>query len=574
MNKLCLISFIFILFFSVLHGQSVVNTVHNLSVSGPGTVKAASESEVCIFCHTPHQSSPQKPLWNRNDPGTIYTLYGSGSPPFSSSTLQASVLNPNGSSILCLSCHDGSIALGEVLSRPTPIEFNSGITIMPTGNSNLSEDLRDDHPFSFLYNSTLYSSDAELADPASLTGDVTLEDEYLQCVSCHNPHNNDYTKFLVTSNQYSGLCITCHQKTEWDNSSHNLSNATWNGTEPNPWFHTEYITVSEGACENCHSPHNADGIPRLLNYALDENNCLVCHNGNVAARDIQSILSNPSNISLHNVYGYDGVHDPEENNIVQNLHVECQDCHNPHTVNNSSASAPDASGIISGVKGVNSTGNPVDQIQYQYELCYRCHSETSLMPVSPTTRQIEQNNVQFEFDEGNPSFHPIEGPGVNSNVPSLLSPYSVSSVIYCTDCHASSIDGSPAGLGPHGSEYPHILKYQYETTDGTIESAQNYELCYTCHDRNVILYTDNTFGERIHLRHIVEENTPCNVCHDPHGINSFQGNSDNNSNLINFDLSVVQASMSGTLYFQDTGEFSGICFLRCHGRNHGGWSIY
>ena len=97
----------------------------------------------------------------------------------------------------------------------------------------------------------------------------------------------------------------------------------------------------------------------------------------------------------------------------------------------------------------------------------------------------------------------------------------------------------PVGNGPHGSEYQHILKYQYETADGTIESAQNYQLCYSCHDRNIILYTESPFGERIHLRHIVEENTPCNVCHDPHGINSAQGNSTNNSNLINFDVSVA-----------------------------------
>ena len=49
--------------------QSVVNTVHNLSVSGPGTVRATSETEVCIFCHTPHNSKPMSPLWNRDDPG-------------------------------------------------------------------------------------------------------------------------------------------------------------------------------------------------------------------------------------------------------------------------------------------------------------------------------------------------------------------------------------------------------------------------------------------------------------------------------------------------------------------------
>jgi len=53
--------FIFIFAFSsAMDAQSIVNSKHNLSVSGPGTVKASAEPEICIFCHTPHNSSPQK----------------------------------------------------------------------------------------------------------------------------------------------------------------------------------------------------------------------------------------------------------------------------------------------------------------------------------------------------------------------------------------------------------------------------------------------------------------------------------------------------------------------------------
>ena len=39
----------------LVSSQSIVTTKHNLSASGPGTVKATIESEVCIFCHTPHE---------------------------------------------------------------------------------------------------------------------------------------------------------------------------------------------------------------------------------------------------------------------------------------------------------------------------------------------------------------------------------------------------------------------------------------------------------------------------------------------------------------------------------------
>jgi len=62
----------------------------------------------------------------------------------------------------------------------------------------------------------------------------------------------------------------------------------------------------------------------LLNYAAEENNCLNCHNGNVAATNIQAQLAKTYR---HNVYGYTGVHDPTEPAMVTVEHDECQDCH-------------------------------------------------------------------------------------------------------------------------------------------------------------------------------------------------------------------------------------------------------
>ncbi len=558
MNRSLFTVMLYMLIISISFGQSVVNTVHNLSASGPGSVKAVSESEICIFCHTPHSSSSLKPLWNKNSSGVFYTLY-------SSSSLQSTPGQPNGSSVLCLSCHDGTVALGDVISRSTVIDFNSGITYLPPGTSELGSDLHDDHPISFLYNSTVSANDGELADPASLNS-VGLEDEYLQCVSCHDPHNNDFGDFLVMSNSHSALCTTCHTKTGWESSSHSLSSATWNGSGDNPWFHTDYTSVAENGCENCHTPHNSESSSKIMNYAQEENNCLVCHNGNVASTDIQSQINKSYS---HDVFAYQSIHDTEENSLVQTIHVECEDCHNPHEVNNNSASAPNASGYISGVKGVDNSGNPVTRISYQYELCYRCHTETSGMPGSPTTRLMEQNNVRLEFASTNPSFHPIEAAGASSNVPSLISPYTESSIIYCTDCHAD--DGSSSPAGPHGSIYPHILKYNYQTTDGTVESAQNYELCYSCHDRDIILDTSTNFGYRVHYVHIVEENTPCNVCHDPHGVNGSQVVNGTGTRLINFDLSVVNPNRDGELYFSDGNDdvdFSGSCYLECHGQQH------
>jgi hypothetical protein len=63
--------------------QDVANTRHNLSTSGPGTVKSTSVDQVCVFCHTPHNALPDAPLWNRQMSGASYT-------PYDSTTLQSS----------------------------------------------------------------------------------------------------------------------------------------------------------------------------------------------------------------------------------------------------------------------------------------------------------------------------------------------------------------------------------------------------------------------------------------------------------------------------------------------------
>jgi predicted CXXCH cytochrome family protein len=426
MKKRNLLLVLFFNFFgSILLSQSVVNTVHNLSVTGPGTIKASSETEVCIFCHTPHNSKPSGPLWNRNDPGATYVLYNS-------STLQAVPGQPDGSSTLCLSCHDGTIALGNVVSRPADISFSGGVTKMPAGRSNLSTDLSNDHPVSFLYNSALTAADGQLKDPSAISYPVALENGKVQCTSCHDPHKNIYSDFLVSSTQFSGLCFKCHDRNYWGQSSHTTSTKTWTGTGTNPWQHTPYTTVAENACENCHNPHNAGGKQRILNYLAEENNCLNCHDGNVAAKNIKSQFAKTY---IHNVYGYNLSHDANEASLASVMHVECEDCHNPHAVRNLAASAPSVNGYNTGVKGINQIGSPVNPAQYEYEICYRCHADSPNKPANRTTRVIAQNNVRLEFDLTGPSYHPVVGPGKNPDSPSLIAPtYTELSVIYCSDC--------------------------------------------------------------------------------------------------------------------------------------------
>ena len=67
---------------------------------------------------------------------------------------------------------------------------------------------------------------------------------------------------------------------------------------------------------------------------------------------------------------------------------------------------------------------------------------------------------------------------------------------------------------------------------------------------------------------IVFKQTPCNACHEPHGVSVTQGNSMNNSHLINFDTSIVSPNSSALLQFVDNGDKAGSCDLLCHGKEH------
>ncbi len=542
--------------------DTILASKHDLSASGPGTIKATAESDVCGFCHTPHRGTGETPLWNHAMSTASYI-------PYSSSTIRATIGQPTGSSKLCLSCHDGTVALGMVASRASAIQMQGGVTTMPPGPGNLGTDLSDDHPISFRYDSALVAANGQLRDPSALTDKVRLDhDQQLQCTSCHDPHDNRFGKFLVKDNSASALCVECHTPVGWQDSAHRLSNKPWNGIGINPWPHTTGTTVAANGCESCHAPHTAGTRPRLLNFANEEMNCFSCHAGTVAAKDIQGDFNK---FSVHPILNTTGIHDPMEDPINPPRHVECTDCHNPHASKTTPAVPPLASGALAGVKGVNATGAILNSVMNEYELCFRCHGDSVARGPARVERQIVQTNKRIQFDPINASYHPVETTGKNPFIPSLIPPLTTSSRIYCTDCHNSDQSPSTGAFGPngpHGSIYPPILERSLILKDGSNESFLNYALCYKCHDRTSILADQsframNSLGqERGHRFHVVDAKAACSTCHDAHGV-AQQGR------LINFDRGSVTNSISnGRLEFVAGGSGSGNCSLTCHGADH------
>jgi predicted CXXCH cytochrome family protein len=496
------------------------------------------------------------PLWNHELSGAAYTVY-------SSPTMKAVVGQPNGSSRLCLSCHDGTVAIGDLHSSGTPVTMVNGVTTMPAGPANMGTDLSGHHPVSFLYDAALAAADGNLKQPSTILPPVRLDaQQRVQCISCHDPHDNTFGSFLVLDNTGSTLCLSCHLMNRWTQAASHRSStknvptvlsapAAASPTGPGTKLANRKSTVASLGCDSCHATHRSGSRQSLLRDDIPDQTCFTCHDGQFG----KNVLADYNKISGHNILPIKhGGHSPTEDLVNAPRHVVCQDCHDPHGSTSTPAVAPNAAGAISGVRGVNASGAAMNAISKEFELCFRCHGDSVNRGPARINRAQVQTNTRIEFMPSNRSFHPIEAPGRNPSVPSLIAPLSIASVIYCTDCHNSdqaASNGGNGARGPHGSQFIPLLERSLELKDYQLESPVTYALCYKCHSRTSLLADD------LHRRHLVDARAACTTCHDSHA-------SVDKPHLINFNIDYVSPNAAGRLDY-----VGGNCFLSCHGKSHG-----
>jgi len=589
--------------------------MHNLS-AGSGSPVTTEGSLGCTFCHAPHSGlGGITPLWNQTLSSQSYALYTS-----TTAVEQGKQPTLGRSSSLCLSCHDGTVAVGQTAVYGQ-VPVSGSMNNMDVLGTNLSTS----HPFSLVTPlkdapdlAAALVAQGTTADP---TGAIKLIHGNVECISCHNPHvqgtDTIAQSFLVRDSSNGQMCLACHDPNRVTASQANRLSG-WTGSihamATNQVANTahvgSYLTVGVNACTSCHMEHNASGPARLLRPATpaapgvdaSTQDCITCHNGGAnispAALNVYTEFSKISHLLPAGMNGHDEAEPAVLNN---NRHSSCVDCHSPHSSNQLTLFTappgirPPQAGVtgVSAVDGVTVLTPAVNQ----YENCLRCHGTSVGKQILirygylPTRLVFvgDALNLVPQFSPNSTSSHPVVHDRTSPlPQPSLLvnmlnqngtqSARLMGSRIFCTDCHSSDDNrefGGTGPSGPHGSIYSHILERNYQFSQAAIPggtvtntfptpdvSPQGpYSLCAKCHDLNNIL---SNASWTQHSLHISTGGFSCSVCHTAHGMGSASA-SVSGERLINFDINVVGQNQGAPISYN---RASNNCTLVCHNAVH------
>lgn len=582
---------------------------HDLSPGSSSPVHGIA-SQGCLYCHAPHSGlggSIPSPLWDEQLSAATYTLYGS-------STYLEKGTQPmlGADSSLCLSCHDGTVALGQTIAYKT----------IPITGSMKSTDifgtaLQSSHPFSLVLPmkdspdlvATLVSQ-GKTGDP---TGRVRLVKGNVECTSCHNPHvqagDPVNLNFLVVDSSSSQMCLDCHDPnrvvsgqtnhlTGWSNSIHDTAT---NKTTNQPYV-GGYGTVAQNGCNACHMPHNASGSARLLR-GPNEQDCIACHNGGSnLSPAAPNVFAEFAKIS-HPFSTGNSTHDAAESALLnQNRHSTCADCHSGHADQRVASFPPPPLIRISQTNVTGISANDGVTVVYpainQYENCLRCHGTSTGKVSSPVFGYLpiravsapDPLNVIPQLSQNATSSHPVTHPRSSPFPQPSLRQYMVNldgvsqgrpmgTQVFCGDCHNSDDNrefGGAGPNGPHGSKFTHIMERRYEFSQAPapgqfitnlfpnpdLSVNGPYGMCGKCHDLSVIM-TNSSFTE--HNRHINDGFT-CSTCHTAHGMGATSPYI-SGERLVNFDINVVAPNGTAPISYSHA---TNSCTLTCHGHAHQG----
>ncbi|HFE38126.1 MAG TPA: hypothetical protein ENK06_06865 [Gammaproteobacteria bacterium] len=562
--------------------SDIRNTKHNFAsndiVALPGgasrDVKAANVNQVCVFCHTPHgkpglASGERQFLWNRSLDGAGYTRYDS-----SSLNLDKSEALGKGSK-MCLSCHDGTVAIGQLdvingrlnqeFSDISMIGDNVNAGLLTGSRSNLGQDLSNDHPIGFTYSSQLVTDDGELVDPNSAEG-----------AHIGVPVGRGLAQNNLIVEQ-SGGTPAANQPTDVTGAGISVpleSIVTGLGNRDSQGNLARVFVDAPGTgsveCTTCHDPHirstdNAVNIKFLRLRRFQKNAGPVAANGFNINNDINCLAchkktgwedsAHASSTAATQVYDDTVADDREFPRDTQMWEASCLNCHDPHTVNG-------ARWLLTTNENttVGSEASDVDRA------CYKCHTGNSPAVTSGATvidsEALLGGHAGFTFVAGDTAHQPG-----SDNTVSFLAESSESLQVRhvgCSDCHnphamttglhvnnGSADNNNVSGAlsrvsGLAASDSSGVFDpYGSEDTATPEIATKEYQVCFKCH---------STYGHRAdNISQAAFSNTVMEFSNttSAHPVISGTGNTSLNSGLMVAPFNSASGIGNQTMYCSD-----------------------
>ena len=273
---------------------------------------------------------------------------------------------------------------------------------------------------------------------------------------------------------------------------------------------------SEKTCVECHQRT----VKKEILHGPVAADCTSCHIPNGKEHPLEDIsgftyLEEGSNLCFT-------CHEEEGNTITNNKYVhkpvsrgECTECHEVHSSNNPKlifAKSPDIcyfchSKLEKAIENLAVVHLPATQEGG----CIGCHSPHS----SPERKMLVSNPKELCLSCHNKTI--TKGDRKIANIDQLIRKSKVVHAALdrsCNSCHE-----------PHASENKSLLDVYYPTGVYAKGTEENYELCFGCHDTELLLAettkiaTEFRDGENnLHYVHVnKEKGRTCNTCHNMHG---------------------------------------------------------
>ncbi len=293
-----------------------------------------------------------------------------------------------------------------------------------------------------------------------------------KCSECHDPHQSNH-RFLLRKDPARDLCLTCHSD--------------------EAFMKRKYLhgPVAAGACILCHESHSSWHAKLMVKKGREL--CLFCH------EDIDRRLA-------------------EERHVHQAVREECDTCHDPHGSEHPMQLREGGNKLCLGchedmAEMIEKSEHPHGAITAK-DGCRNCHSAHATM----LPRLLKKPLLEICLSCHDREIELPDGGGTLANMKALLkeNPEHHDPVkrADCTACH-----------NPHASPNFRLLSKKYPEFFYAPFDLANYDLCFQCHQRDIVLvkygkgltrFEDGDLNLHfVHVNKKVKGRT-CRACHEVH----------------------------------------------------------